>query len=159
MVINCISSIEESSNVFFYCIVIVIIRAKYLLLTRPIFTLPSLQPWWTIANQFLYLVTARQAGCAPSPGHASVIIMNIGSGHDWVLLHCIPTSLEDYLFVIWSINSSTKMLIWLIKIRRPHEQLVNQFVDWSTNRRANNPLLLNARSSIYPISNIYWWYV
>ena len=78
----------------------------------------------------------------------------------WLQKYVTPShrkgkSIEDYLFVIWLINSSNKMFVWLIKIRRPNEQLVNQFVDWSTNRRANNPLLLNARSSIYPISNIY----
>ena len=48
--------------------------------------------------------------------------------------------IEDYLFVIWLINSSTKMFIWLTKIKIQNDQFVDQFVDWSNNRRANNPL-------------------
>ena len=48
-----------------------------------------------------------------------------------------PILLEDYLFVC---GSSIKMFIWSTKVSAPNEQLVNQFINWFTNRRANIPL-------------------
>ena len=57
------------------------------------------------------------------------------------------STIEDYFIVILLINSSTKMFIWLTKIRRRNGQLVDQFVDWLTIRRANNPL----------ISAVFWF--
>ena len=64
-------------------------------------------------------------------------------------------TIEDYLFVCWSINSSTKMLICSTKVRALNEQLVDQFVDWSTNRRTNNPLVLLYSAAYKPFKYQY----
>ena len=61
----------------------------------------------------------------------------------------VGLTLEDYLFFSWSINSSTK-------IRATNEQLVDQFVDWSTNRRTNNPLLSPSQSYPYPYNHYHF---